>query len=131
MGIGEYFERKRFDFCKMTRAFRLLLKNTTGFDAGVVSFVFPAVAGVCGFFSTKKSKGSQMLYANVHVGLTIFGDLLVALNYLIGAIIPGLPLGFKIYCAIFTALWFISGIICGWAAIRYRSLIRAFHDSDV
>eukprot|EP00483_Globobulimina_turgida_P001231 UN01233 len=93
------------------------------FDAGVVSFVFPFFAGICGYVSTSKSY-EKMLFVNLHLGLTVAGHFLVTLNYLGGALISGVSMGFRIYCIIFTGLWFISWVLFGIWAWQWRKISK-------
>eukprot|EP01084_Bolivina_argentea_P286489 491453_1 len=96
-----------------------------GFDAGVISFVFPFFAGICGYVST--SKGYQkMLFVNIHLLLTVFGHFLVTLNYLAGVFVSGVSQDFKIYCAVFTGLWFVSWILCSFWAWKWRKMSKQY-----
>ena len=96
-----------------------------GFDLGVISFALSFIAGILGITSVFSKGDRQKLLANLHLAMTAIGHLIVTLNYLAGAIIGAqVSVGFQIYCAVFTGLWFLSTIVLTIWANQWRKVVK-------
>ena len=87
-----------------------IVTDKVPFDAGVVSFLVPMAAGICGLKSAASNGEKRKSAGKFHIIFTVSGHLVVAANYALGVwLAPNM--GYMIYCIVCAALWAITGIV--------------------
>lgn len=86
-------------------------------DGGVISFLFPMMAGIFGWKSLSGHDPTKKM-AKFSMAFTAVGHVLVSLNYVLGIVVAPND-AFMWYCITMTSLWAISGIVFTIWAVQW------------
>ena len=98
-----------------------IVSGRASFDLGVVTFIFPFIAGLSGYLSVSLQRS---IFVNLYLILTIFGHAIVTYNYCDGAGYFSKEGDKKLvaYTAIFAGIWFTSLTLYGRLAYEWRNI---------
>ena len=108
----------------------ILGRSVSGvFDAGVLSFSLPLIAGIFGLLSTKH--GSITLSkANKYLGFTIAGHAIVTIHYLVTGMAFSRNPREQRYFFFGAGLWGFSLVFCSFLALKWRGIVRHVQFND-